>query len=150
MTYFELIGVDERSVWQEGVARKSSATERQVIGWVALADVDHLIHARKVPGLDYGGHATQRGDRWIDYIQSAPLLLRPYLEALRREIVAREIRRGGNWHQNAPDGAPVFDDRTVGCFGMRGWGALLAAIWADVDDTDYGYMAFYMDPIEEG
>ncbi len=39
----------------------------------------------------------------------------------------------------------MFNDGTAGMFSFRAWGDLMAAIWAEHENRDYGYMDFYMD-----
>ena len=39
---------------------------------------------------------------------------------------------------------PLFSDGKVATFSFRGWGDLMAAIWSEAEDKDYGYMDFYM------
>jgi hypothetical protein len=41
-------------------------------------------------------------------------------------------------------GVPVFSDGKVATYTYRGWGDLMAAIWATEEDKDYHYMDFYM------
>lgn len=84
-----------------------------------------------------------QGQRWSDYIDT--VVDPTYLEALRTEIIARNLREGGFWHQQDAHGVPVFEDGTVGLFSMRAWGDLLAAIWSTEDDHDYCYVDFAWD-----
>ena len=84
-------------------------------------------------------------DRWNGYIANIAAKFVPHHEALRRAINARGLRRGGDWHQRAPDGVPVFDDGAIGTFSFRAWGDLMAATWSEADGRGYGYMHFYMD-----
>lgn len=62
---------------------------------------------------------------------------------MRQAIIARGLRRGGDWHQNSAPGVPVFDDGSVATFTYRAWGDLLAAVWANADGRDYSYVDFY-------
>lgn len=87
------------------------------------------------------------GEPWDEYLAKVHKEVRPHYEALRRAIVARGLREGGDWHQTAEDGVPLFSDGTVATFSYRGWGDLLAAIWNSEPGAPaggYGYMDFYM------
>ncbi len=91
------------------------------------------------------GGFFEDGMRWKDYIAGLNKEGKVLAEALRQEIVAKEIRRGGFWHQcqsGNDDGVPVFSDNTVARFSMRAWGDLLAAVWAEEEDKDYNYCLF--------
>jgi len=136
MDYDELI-----KSWGANIAAPSAPGTRQVIGWVSTADVE----LRDLVDIGGWGGDIQTGDRWKDYIADVNERYLAHHEALRSAIIARGLRRGGDWHQNSPDGVPVFDDGAVGTFSFRAWGDLLAAIWAGVDRRDYSYMDFYMD-----
>lgn len=89
------------------------------------------------------------GHCWQDYLASWKEVVRPYCEALRREVVRLNLRRGGDWHQQAEEGTPLFSDGKIASFSMRAWGDLLAAIWTATDGRPYNYMDFYMDREEE-
>lgn len=113
----------------------------KVIGWV---------HYESVPREGIGriggwGGFIESGDRWKDYIAASPEEHVPFYESLRREILRKGLKRGGDWHQSDPKGVPVFDDGTVGMFTFRAWGDLMAAVWAEYEDRDYSYMDFYME-----
>jgi len=95
----------------------------RVAKWMSFDDVDRLGEVRDIGG--WGGMMTKEA------------------------IVARGLRRGGDWHQSAPDGVPVFDDGAVGTFSCRAWGDLMAAVWSGEDGRGYGYMDFYMDSCVE-
>lgn len=113
----------------------------QVVRWGAFNEVDQ-------PGVvdigGWGGH-IEKGQRWLDYLLLIDGKWGDHFEALRGEILKRRLKRGGDWHQFALDGVPVFDDGVVATFSFRGWGDLMAAIWSDEDGRDYSYMDFYMD-----
>lgn len=112
-----------------------------VIGWVSYGSVELL----DLPDLGGWGGWIEHGQRWADYIDDIEAAKTPYFEALRQAILARGLRRGGDWHQSSAAGVPVFDDGSVATFTYRAWGDLLAAIWADADSRDYSYVDFYMD-----
>ena len=118
---------------------------RQVIGWVSYASVEQKT-LTDIGG--WGGFMTGT-DRWEDYVANGDERYRPHVEALRSAVITRGLRRGGDWHQSAADGVPVFDDGAVGTFSFRAWGDLLAAIWSGEDGRGYGYMDFYMDSCVE-
>lgn len=118
-----------------------SSSERHVVRWVSYDQAD-FSGALNIGG--WGGD-IEKGMRWADFLADVDAPCIVYFEALRRAIVARGLRRGGDWHQHGPHGAPVFDDGAVATFSMRGWGDLLAAIWSTEQGRDYKYMDFYMD-----
>ncbi len=106
--------------------------KREVVSWISYKAAEHG-HAVDIG--DWSGGTDARGD---------PRLVL-YHDALRRAVLARKLRRGGDWHQSAKDGVPVFDDGAVGTFTFRAWGSLMAAIWSAEDGRVYDYMDFYMD-----
>jgi hypothetical protein len=115
----------------------------RVIGWVRYDSCAGVEFSE----LDLGGWGggIRKGHRWADYIADLDERRQPYFEALRADILARHIRRGGDWHQNDPGGVPVFDDGCIVALTYRAWGDLMAALWATQDGCDYEYMDFYMD-----
>lgn len=116
-------------------------TERRVVGWISWIDAETAGRA------DIGGWGgvVKQGDDWAAYIAEIGEHHAPYYEALRRAVLARGLRRGGDWHQNAPDGVPLFDDGTVAMLSMRAWGDVMAALWSAEDRRPYSYMDFYVD-----
>lgn len=133
--------------YEELIAGQKSAAplgdgERRVLGWISY----HSVGTRDdLTDVGCWGGDIKPGDKWADYIALIDAPAVPHHEALRRAIVERGLRRGGDWHQYGPDGVPVFDDGAIALFSFRGWGDLLAASWAEPDGRDYGYMDFYMD-----
>jgi hypothetical protein len=119
--------------------------EREVAAWISYKAAEH---GYPVDIGDWGGFETMDGT-WAEHVARLQPRVVPYHEALRRAILARGLRRGGDWHQNARDGVPVFDDGAVGTFSFRAWGDLMAAIWGPEDGCIYGYMDFYMDSCVE-
>lgn len=119
----------------------SASSERHVVCWGSY-DQATLGGASDIGG--WGG-SMENGMRWADFLADVDPALIGHYEALRRAIVARGLCRGGDWHQNAADGVPVFDDGAVATFSMRGWGDLLAGVWSTEDGRDRKYMDFYMD-----
>lgn len=115
----------------------------------ATIAVERWISPEEADGRDpvggIGGwfNWESKGMRWKDYV--ATWRVPAYAEALRKEIVEKGIRRGGDWHQNDEEGTPLFSDGKVGSFTYRAWGDLLAAIWSEEEGNDYTYMDFYLD-----
>jgi hypothetical protein len=110
----------------------ASLDKREVVAWISYKAAQHYV-------VDIGSWAGGGTDP-----EREPKLV-PYHEALHRAVVARRLRRGGDWHQDAKDGIPVFDDGAIGTFSWRAWGGLLAAIWSAEDGRHYTYLDFYMD-----
>jgi hypothetical protein len=126
-------------------ATPGDSKSRQVIGWIPYASTD----VREYPDVGGWGGCIQKGNSWSDYIADVEEAAVPYHEALREAVMKSGLRRGGDWHQFSPDGVPVFDDGTIATFSFRGWGDLMAAIWADTDGRCHGYMDYYMDSCVE-
>ena len=116
--------------------------KREVVAWISYRKAETAHYQVDVGG--WGGMMTAEM-RWADYIADIDPGYAAHHEALRAAILARGLRRGGDWHQNAPDGLAVFDDGAIGTFTFRAWGDLMAAVWSGVDGRGYGYMDFYMD-----
>jgi tetratricopeptide (TPR) repeat protein len=114
---------------------------RRVISWIAFDEAEK--DARKDVG-GWGG-VIAKGQGWVEYLAAVDPRLKDHYEALREAVISRGLRRGGDWHQHAPDGVAVFDDDAIATSSFRAWGDLMAAIWASEDCRDYGYMDFYMD-----
>lgn len=124
----------------------------RVVSWIS--DTEASDKEQAVGGLGgWFGYDKENRDgqkwgkahhRWNDYIKIWKPEVRPYLEAIRADVVARGIRLTGEQHQNDASGVPLFSDGKVATFSFRGWGDLMAAIWSEVEDHDYGYMDFYM------
>ena len=120
---------------------RTDGSMRHVIGWVSTASIE----SRQLVDVGGWGGSVAEGDGWREFIAEIGEPFVPHYEALRRAIIARGLRRGGDWHQRAPDGVPVFDDGAIGTFSFRAWGDVMAATWATQDGRAYGYMDFYMD-----
>lgn len=88
------------------------------------------------------GGFFQDGMRWKDYLEHGGLP-DEYAEAMRRAVIAGNIREDGGWHQMSDKGIPLFTDGKCALLSMRAWGDLLAAIWSEHDGRDYHYMDFY-------
>lgn len=91
----------------------------------------------------FGGFFSD-GMRWKDYLEQIDSDKHHYLEAIRESVLLQNLRLTGEQHQYGPAGVPMFEDGTLGKFSYRGWGDLMAAIWAEAEDKDYHYMQFYM------
>lgn len=133
----------------------------KVVDWISYEEADEKEEA--VGGMggffnsgliftkDRGYDETEPvGQRWKDYADTWKEEVQPYIEALKEEIVGKEIKRGGFWHQHSGEGVPVFEDGKVAIFSMRAWGDLLAAIWSEVEDKDYCYADFAWYTAEDG
>ena len=96
----------------------------RVIKWISYESAERLDGAVNVGG--WGGFMTEEMG-WPDYIAEFTPRIAAYHEVLKEAILARGLRRGGDWHQSAADGAPLFDDGAIGTFSFRGWGDLMAA-----------------------
>lgn len=89
------------------------------------------------------GGFFQKGMRWKDFISHIDPEKIEYLEAIRKDVIAKGIRITGQQHQDCDDGTPLFNDYSIGIFSWRAWGDLMAAIWAEEEDKDCCYMDFY-------
>lgn len=110
--------------------------------WISYRESEALP-----PELDRGGMGGWvNGHNFAQYLETLEIPLDdPHYRLLYSEIVARGLREGGDWHQCADDGVPLFSDGTYITFSYRAWGDLLAAIWNTEEKTNrYGYMNFYM------
>lgn len=99
----------------------------------------------KKEGVGSMGGFFEYGMRWKDYLarwEKRPESI-PYLEAIRCDVLVKKLRLTGEQHQYSEAGCPLFSDGTVGRFSYRGWGDLMAAIWAEEENTDYCYLDFY-------
>jgi hypothetical protein len=119
---------------------KKGQEERRVVAWVP-----HSYETKCSVGW-LGGWFNREGggDRWVDYLGVYYEETHPYLEAIRRDVIAKGLRLTGEDHENHQQGTPLFDDGTVGKFSWRAWGDLMAAIWSTEEGIDYNYMDFYM------
>lgn len=84
------------------------------------------------------------GHKWDEYISSWPDEAKPYLEAIRADVLAKGLRLTGEQHQYSDCGMPKFPDNTVAAFSFRAWGDLMAAIWNTEEGVSkYSYIDFY-------
>lgn len=117
---------------------------REVVVWITLRAAEHGYPVNICEWA--GGYGDTGALTWEEHLRLLePAKLAPYHDALRRAVLARNLRRGGDWHQNAPDGIPVFDDGAIATFSYRAWGGLLAAIWRTETGHPFRYLDFYMD-----
>jgi hypothetical protein len=107
--------------------------------WISYQDALNQEMKQSIGG---GGGWFTEGMRWEDYIAKQESAVIPYLETLRESIIRNQVKQSGTWHQKDPNGAPLFEDGTVGLYSIRGWGDLLAAVWSD--EGDYDYTDFFM------
>lgn len=67
-----------------------------------------------------------------------------YAEALKKEILEKNIKFSGRDHTNElSKGVPVFSDGSYGMFSARGWATFMAAVWSCEKQEGFCYMAFY-------
>jgi hypothetical protein len=122
----------------------TDSSKRAVVRWVSYVEAEDMKECG-VGGLGgwFGGRGKDRHPhRWKDYLDVWEPEVHPYCEALRVEIVRRDIKEGGFWHQGDTECVPVFDDGTVATFSFRAWGDLLAAVWSEADNEDHSYCEF--------
>jgi hypothetical protein len=117
----------------------------RVIDWISYGEADK--REASVSGLGgwfgYGQGTWDAPDRWADYLARWDPSTRPYLEALRADVLASDRFICGNEHQYAADGVPLFDDGTVASLSFRAWGDLMAAIATEKDGQNHNYLEFY-------
>ena len=111
--------------------------------WISY---DEASKYNEAPCSGWGGwfNWESKGMRWQDYIEIWKPHVVPYIEAIREDVIRKNLRLTGADHQNHSEGVPLFDDDTVGCFSYRGWGDLMAAVWSEKENKDYCYLDFYM------
>ena len=85
-----------------GAAAQNGCSTRRVIGWVSAAGIEN----RGLVDIGGWGGFFQKGDNWTVYIANIDKEFVPHHESLRLAIIAKGLRRGGDWHQNSQDGAP--------------------------------------------
>lgn len=96
-------------------------------------------------GLGGMGGFFKHGMRWKDYLEVFNENVHADLEKLRKAIIEKNIRCTGEQHQSDfYKSVPLWDNGLVDTYSYRAWGDLMAAIWSEVDNTDYSYMSFYM------
>ena len=60
------------------------------------------------------------------------------------EIASKGYVFGGEDHQNASTGVPVFSDGTCFRASMRAWGLIMASVQKGLTGNDVSYMDYYM------
>ena len=128
------------------VSKDDEQNEIKVIKWISYEDAEILSKIGMLKENNIGGLGGwfQDGHRWKDYIRRFKREAHPYQEALRREIIEKNIKYTGEEHQELSQGVPVFSDFTMATYSYRGWGDLMAAIWSTEENKDYSYVDFYM------
>lgn len=120
----------------------------KVIKWVSYNEAEKLEN-NGIGVLGGWFNFDKTGLRWKDFLDAYCETAYPYFEALREEVLEKELKRGGDWHQGSDEGSPVFSDNTVAIFSYRSWGDIMAAIWSEKENKDYNYMDFYVDACVE-
>ena len=116
----------------------------KVIKWTRYEDVsDNAWGDNNLKVIGGLGGFFDDGMRWKDYIERYQSEYQKYYEALRKEIVEKNIQFRGSDHQQDKHGVPVFEDGTVGLFSYRAWGDLMGAVWSEELDEDFNYMCYY-------
>lgn len=113
----------------------------EVVEWIAYEVADEVPDEKNVGGM---GGFFNSGMRWKDYLAAFGEEYHPYAEAIKKNVLELRLKIGGDDHQYSENGVPLFSDGKVASFSYRGWGDLMAAIWAEEEDRDYSYMDFYM------
>lgn len=98
----------------------------------------------KLPrSIDESGGWFDLGNRWQDYYKRVFDSNNEHIQALRKSVLDKQIRRSGEWHERSSEGTPIFSDGTTADFTWRAWGDFMAAVWSTADNKDYHYMDFY-------
>lgn len=113
----------------------------RVVDWIDYDEADDKPES--IGGLG-GWFGFDQPNTWDDYIAIWNDEAKPYAEAIKDDVLASGRFIGGDEHQNADDGVPLFSDGTIGSFSFRGWGDLMAAIATLKTGKPHNYMDFYM------
>lgn len=132
-----------------------------IVEWITQGDVgdrDDLDHERAMGGMGgwfgykqakdraEGEGLTHNGDRWKNYLAAMSPSIHVYLELWRSAVIARGLRHGGFWAQHG-DSVAVYSDGRYTDPGMRCWGDMMAAVWSEHENKNYGYADFaWTDP----
>jgi len=119
------------------------SSDIRVVDWI---DEDDVADEKDDSFGWMGGWFNAKGHenhRWNDYLKHFLETTHPYLEAVRREVLEKNLHTTGEEHQNS-SGVPVFSDGKQMILSYRAWGDLMAAIWSEKEDKNYSYMDFYM------
>lgn len=118
----------------------------KVINWIDYPKDDIELKGLKenefVGGMG-GWFGFSERNTWEDYINVQSEESKPYYEALREEIISKNIQLTGDRHQHGKKGVPLFEDNTYATFSYRGWGDLMAAIHT-TKEKPLNYMDYYM------
>jgi hypothetical protein len=115
-------------------------TVPEIVEWlddVAATDLIASGRLRNPKSLGYNSDVPTIFDGskerlgWADYINAYPEEDRPYIEALRQVIVARNFRASKYWMDRGERWVPRFADGTVLNYTSDGWSELQAAIWSE-------------------
>lgn len=123
-----------------------TSTRIYVSEWTKMPNLDKysgLLLGMDIMFIETGG-VINSGDRWINYIEKFEEWQKPYIEAIRKDIINHKIRITGKQHQENVDGVPKFNNGKYGLFTWRAWGDLMAAAWAEYENANYSYMDFYI------
>lgn len=112
-------------------------TKVRVVRWASYEEASKLAESVG----DIGGARTRL--TWRQYLETWAPDVHPHLEAIRKKILQRKIKRGGKWHQAR--GCPVFNDGTCARFTKRAWGDLLSAIWNTAEKRSKARRYMYTD-----
>ena len=74
---------------------------------------------------------------------------REVMQLIGDEVVRNGYSFGGQDHQSALTGVPVFSDGTCLRASMRSWGYIMAAIYSAIEGINLSYMDFYMGAYKE-
>jgi len=118
-----------------------------VRGWIAPENIITYKENEYIGGMGgwFSGHSYQ------DYLANFAPEAAPYIEALAKEIIEKNLRITGEHHQHG-GGIPLFNDGTFALFSFRAWGDLMAAIYTKKTGKQYSYLDFYYTcfDVEEG
>ncbi len=120
----------------------------KVIKWIAY-NSGNEENALGGMGGWFNGHMIHKKDEniknhtWKDYISNLPEEAIPYAEALKKDIIEKNIRIKADEHQYSSHGVPLFEDNTISEFSYRAWGDLMAAIYS-TEEEPLTYMEYYM------
>ncbi len=130
---------DRRSEEEYTKRQKGNLTVKD---WITYSEVEYNGYIRSRIVFKGWFDGDKQALLWNDYINKFDDNAKPYLEAIKKEVVINKYRFGGNIHQQKM--IPLFSDYTVGIFSYRDWGRLMATIWSEEENKDYDYTYFYM------
>ena len=83
--------------------------EIKVVGWISYDEATK--HKESAGGMGGWFNWKVKGMRWKDYIETIKPEYVPYYEAIRHEVVSKNLRITGEQHQD--DYAPFHSNRNV-------------------------------------